>query len=284
LSVFIDDAQRLGYHLLRCYNIEGRRKTSGIVRMRLVCPNCDAEYEVAEKDIPSSGRDVQCSNCGTLWFQQSLSYEGADDQYSGLIDASNDLADSPTVQTEEVRQRSIDASVLAVLREEAEREATARRKESAQPIETQTEMGLSQPTSASSVVAKRIARMKGADPESRPAPRSQTRREMLPAIEEINSTLRATSERRTANSAPDAASVPHAGWGVNSFRNGFVLMFVVAAFGVFAYAMAPRIAQQLPAIAPYITNYVELADSARVWLDELMQQAISALRGLSDVI
>src|SRR3990167_3607508 len=37
--------------------------------MRLVCPNCDAEYEVDASVIPQSGRDVQCSNCGTAWFQ-----------------------------------------------------------------------------------------------------------------------------------------------------------------------------------------------------------------------
>ena len=37
--------------------------------MRLVCPNCDAEYEVDTSAIPLAGRDVQCSNCGHAWFQ-----------------------------------------------------------------------------------------------------------------------------------------------------------------------------------------------------------------------
>lgn len=37
--------------------------------MRLTCPNCSARYEVADSMIPPEGRDVQCSNCATTWFQ-----------------------------------------------------------------------------------------------------------------------------------------------------------------------------------------------------------------------
>ncbi len=40
--------------------------------MRLTCPNCDAQYEVDPSLIPVSGRDVQCSNCGSTWFQPPL--------------------------------------------------------------------------------------------------------------------------------------------------------------------------------------------------------------------
>ncbi|TNJ47655.1 zinc-ribbon domain-containing protein [Phaeobacter sp. B1627] len=39
--------------------------------MRLICPNCGAQYEVPEDVIPDEGRDVQCSNCGDTWFQSS---------------------------------------------------------------------------------------------------------------------------------------------------------------------------------------------------------------------
>ncbi|MEO0904736.1 MAG: zinc-ribbon domain-containing protein, partial [Pseudomonadota bacterium] len=37
--------------------------------MRLICPNCGAQYEVADDAIPPGGRDVQCSNCHLSWFQ-----------------------------------------------------------------------------------------------------------------------------------------------------------------------------------------------------------------------
>ncbi|WP_394153706.1 zinc-ribbon domain-containing protein [Loktanella salsilacus] len=37
--------------------------------MRLICPNCGAQYEVGLDVIPDDGRDVQCSNCGQTWFE-----------------------------------------------------------------------------------------------------------------------------------------------------------------------------------------------------------------------
>ncbi len=38
--------------------------------MRLTCPNCGAQYEVDDDAIPESGRDVQCSNCGHVWYER----------------------------------------------------------------------------------------------------------------------------------------------------------------------------------------------------------------------
>ena len=36
--------------------------------MRLKCPSCGAEYEVAAHLIPQGGRHVQCTACHTRWF------------------------------------------------------------------------------------------------------------------------------------------------------------------------------------------------------------------------
>ena len=37
--------------------------------MRLICPNCSAQYEIDATLVPDEGRDVQCSNCGKTWFE-----------------------------------------------------------------------------------------------------------------------------------------------------------------------------------------------------------------------
>lgn len=37
--------------------------------MRLVCPRCGAEYEIDDRLIPASGREVECSSCESAWFQ-----------------------------------------------------------------------------------------------------------------------------------------------------------------------------------------------------------------------
>ncbi len=47
--------------------------------MRLICPNCVAQYEVDEDVIPPEGRDVQCANCGHNWFQDSLQMLSTED-------------------------------------------------------------------------------------------------------------------------------------------------------------------------------------------------------------
>ncbi len=165
--------------------------------MRLVCPNCDAEYEVDDAAIPKGGRDVQCSNCGHAWYQNhpevEAEQEAEEDLYEPPAGAaasvpmaeapvpdsvaepeaepevevaasaepalvpfgdptppSSDTAliadpeDTPPPVITTAPQRSLDETVLAVLREEAERESAARKAEAAhQPvIETQTEMPL----------------------------------------------------------------------------------------------------------------------------------------------
>ncbi|MFD2440012.1 zinc-ribbon domain-containing protein [Paracoccus kondratievae] len=37
--------------------------------MRLTCPRCAAQYEIAESAIPPAGREVECSACGHVWRQ-----------------------------------------------------------------------------------------------------------------------------------------------------------------------------------------------------------------------
>lgn len=41
--------------------------------MLIVCPSCDAQYQVPESAIPPEGREVQCSSCDTKWHQEPAS-------------------------------------------------------------------------------------------------------------------------------------------------------------------------------------------------------------------
>lgn len=38
--------------------------------MRLTCPTCGAEYEIADAMVPAAGRHVQCTACHTRWFER----------------------------------------------------------------------------------------------------------------------------------------------------------------------------------------------------------------------
>lgn len=265
--------------------------------MRLVCPNCDAEYEVDASVIPDSGRDVQCSNCGTAWFQLPPEIEAeleAEEQlYEPPQPAVAHPAPLPESEPEPVPpehmapappdpmpRRSLDETLLAVLREEAEREQAQRAAE-AQPLQTQPDLGLPPPQVA---VARRIAKLKG-EPEVIPAaapvvpPKAQTRRELLPEIEEINSSLRASSERRTGQAAAISETMERGKAG--GFRSGFTLMLLVAVAGVAVYVMAPKLAAHIPAASGALERYVGAVDDGRVWLDGIMRWAISELRALT---
>jgi len=60
--------------------------------MRLICPNCVAQYEVDEDVIPPEGRDVQCANCGHNWFQDALQMLSTDAEIpSGTGDPDSDV-------------------------------------------------------------------------------------------------------------------------------------------------------------------------------------------------
>lgn len=247
--------------------------------MRLLCPNCDAEYEVDASVIPDNGRDVQCSNCGHAWFQLPPEAEAEMAAEEALYDAPAPVAAAlQTTVIEDLPRRSLDESVLAVLREEAERETEARRAE-AQGIEIQIEMGLQATNDTGGALARRIARLKG-EPAVPAVPiKPQTRREMLPEIEEINSSLRASSEKRGGEAAVAGATMAAPARKGSGFRNGFVLIVLVAVVLVAVYAMAPKIAAQIPGAAGALQAYIAGIDSLRVMLHEAIQGAIEWLRG-----
>ncbi|NOX39819.1 MAG: hypothetical protein GXP05_04695 [Alphaproteobacteria bacterium] len=85
--------------------------------MRLVCPNCAAQYEVDDSAIPENGRDVQCANCGNTWFQGPAAAADETGEQNGT-----EHLPAPT-------PRATDPSVLDILRREAEHETTVRNSE-----------------------------------------------------------------------------------------------------------------------------------------------------------
>jgi hypothetical protein len=124
-------------------------------------------------------------------------------------------------------------------------------------------------------VAQRVARMKGEEPA--PA-KPQSRRDMLPEIDEINTTLRASTERRAGDAGAVSDGLPGAG-DKSAFRSGFALSVVIGAVVVALYVMAPRLAQQIPGLEGVLTGYVAAIDGARLWLDGAMKAAIGMMRG-----
>lgn len=279
--------------------------------MRLICPNCDAQYEVAEDAIPEEGRDVQCSGCGHAWYQLSPAMleaqEGEADPF-GAADlvppaftsvpkapapafaappapepepspAQPDVQEAaPPAAPAATATRGLDEDALALLREEAEREVQARSREGHR-LEVQGDLGLEVP--APSLSARRVAQMRGLDmgnpaQQVDPVVKPNKGRDLLPDIEEINSTLR--PEAGALSGEDGAYNGASAIAGRRGFRSGFATMLVLALVVVAVYVAAPRISAEVPALARLMEGYVATVDALRLGLDRLMQQATAWLQ------
>ncbi|KIN60142.1 MJ0042 family finger-like domain protein [Sulfitobacter noctilucae] len=279
--------------------------------MRLTCPNCDAQYEVPDEVVPTAGRDVQCSNCGQTWFQHHPdNAPPEEDEETLTVDAPSEdeevsppppPAPPPSVGPE---RRQLDPAVADILRQEAEAEFEARKRRQSTPLESQPDLGLDtgEPTPPprpdmdeddadrrALEAKKRMARMRGeAEPAAEVAATAaamSSRRELLPDIEEINSTLR--NDSNTTGVDADVREGLGAGGQrkkSGGFRRGFisvVLIFVVLAL---LYIYAPKMSAMVPALEGVMTAYTGFIDQLRIslarglralltWLDVVASQS-----------
>lgn len=288
--------------------------------MRLICPNCGAQYEVPDDVIPDAGRDVQCSNCGNTWYQHHPDNdpELREELIASGLEPETTAGEMPEAETEaeeeappdpepepdpepaeptaqSPQRRSLDPSIAEVLREEAEREARARAAEGG--IETLPDLGLGEPEEEADrrarQVRERMARMKGLPDDPGPLPEVAaddtpvSRRDLLPDIDEINSSLRAASDRRPAKAAdhelPGEMERPETtvANGKSGFRRGFALALLLTALLWAAYSFAPRISAQVPALERTMTRYVAIMDQGRALLDEQVRKLLTQVDAMS---
>ncbi|WP_198144920.1 zinc-ribbon domain-containing protein [Pseudorhodobacter aquimaris] len=282
--------------------------------MRLVCPNCGAQYEVDTGAIPDSGRDVQCSDCGHAWFQAPLDIdfeaeearltpkaavrpaesvappqdpipEPAPTPASEPFGSPPPLYDHDDEDDDEEEQdaecapapqpvaprRGMDDSLLSVLREEADREAAVRRSEVPRPLEIQPDLGLEETAGAAKAVRDRLARLRVPEPVAEDTDKPTARRDLLPDIEEINSTLRASSENRHGEAdGPEQSAALDTEHSKAAFRSGFLLILLVAFLLMVTYMAAPKLVEQFPAAEGVLKSYVAAVNGLRLWLDQYL--------------
>ena len=257
--------------------------------MRLTCPNCQAEYEVDDRAIPDAGRDVQCSSCGHTWFQLSATAATP----TPTAEDEGDNAPAPRVEGTPARRRALDENIQSVLREEAEREKRARAAEGG--VEIQPELGVPAPSRAPAtntappVAAPFVAAPSvNASPTAADAPEEDeettevdhaARRNLLPDIEQINSTLRAggmTEAPGPALDSPQAALAAQDGHR-RGFRRGFSLVILLFAILLLLYGMEPRLAARFPALAGPLNALHSGIDQYRAWLDRQVMTVVAML-------
>ena len=180
--------------------------------------------------------------------------------------------EAPEASEEDPPRREVDAAVLGILREEAEREVAARRQERGEALETQTEMGL--PEAADDETGLRAVEDEIGEQVEAPGSRS----DLLPDVEEINSSLRPADQHEDGVGPDDPVAQEENKR--RGFRSGFVAIVTVAAVLVLTYVFAPQIVRTVPAAEPVVILYLDLADGARAGLDSAMARSVEGLAGL----
>ena len=273
--------------------------------MRLICPNCEAQYEVPSEVIPEGGRDVQCSNCGDTWFQHHPDHmppDTAEDhgKDSAATDSSNDEDshaveevetsrtepedDSPPSEENDLPKRQeLEPSVTDILREEATLEEATRSTETENRIETQPDLGISQDTEEDHTrhqqIRERMERLQDpsenidTDDETQQAAdlqdlQSGSRRDLLPNIEEITSSLSSADGgvdlTDTGTEIEPGKTKPSSG----AFLKGFLYAVLFTGLATAIYIFAPALESSIPALKGPLGHYTDMISTLRGTLNE----------------
>lgn len=247
----------------------------------------DATPETAPDSIESAVHSMVSETGGSV----SNAPDKAPDAEDALEPAPREQHEPKLSRDEEARfpvspsprpRRKIDQQVIDVLREEAEHEARLRSHENDSDLETQPDLGLESSVSAP-VTDPRAdqarARMQGLgdmagddDTNDLAEDPHAARRDLLPDIEEINSTLRSADDR-----SPEEAPVIVQGARRRrriGFRLGFGFTMLAASFVILAYVYNKEIIAAWPAGEAYVTSFVDMMNSARIWLDDKVTTAM----------
>lgn len=272
--------------------------------MRLVCPNCDAQYEVPDDVIPAEGRDVQCSNCAHSWFFHPTASDDELDDLTAIgeleipVEPPQSAEPNPTptdpAEADQVGPEETDTAgtanvehprpvppapqvapeVKEVLQAEAARELAAREAERA-PMEDQPDLGLDQQPDHQDETDQLDE-----DDDMPRSDASSTRRDLLPDIEEINSTLTPKTKRNQRPAeTPDQRQTKRRRHRFGR-RVGFILAVLLAGFAVSVYLYAPVITDRFPQYADALNTYVIWVNDVRGWLANTVGSAVSWFNNL----
>ena len=202
--------------------------------MRLVCPNCKANYEVPRHAVPIGGREVKCASCGHSWFQTRTKKSNDGE----LIEPENEVIkeDTEEVTSAASNQKKIDPSVIKILKEEAKREIEARDQE----------------RNKKNITSKNKRSFKN--------PRNSE-----PATLTKDAILKHQSKDALAEALDDKKTTK---------RSGFIFGLLIVLFALLAYTNSDQLISVLPAYEVYIVSYIELVDEIRLELNKLAGKVI----------
>ena len=208
--------------------------------MRLVCPNCKANYEIPPNAVPIGGREVKCDSCGHSWFQTRHKKTKEKKLTKPDIKIANE--DILEVESSESNKKKIDPSVIKILKEEAKREIEARDRE-------RTQKNIS---SKSKKSAKNVGDKEPTTLTREAILKHQSKDALAEALEDKKSTL--------------------------SF--GFIFGLLLVLFALLAYLFGEQLIIVFPETEIYFVSYIGLIDEIRLELNKLAGRVTFLLTNL----
>ncbi len=282
--------------------------------MRLICPKCDAQYNIADDAIPAGGRDVQCSTCGHTWFQTEMSRvlsrpvsrvlsrpipmavksEPVEPQKQNsrdvaAFDVPHQHAKADAGPMDGPRHRPVDDNIANILRQEAGREHNVPAPtKNAAPPKTQAEKKPAAPVDIEET-RKRIAQMteteggtrQGESPAAAAAAAiaASANPRAIPELGEINAVLRAREENRDADGLTEAEIIE--AQRRQGFRRGFFFVAGVFALIITPYVLSDQIIENLPQSRETMMQYVAVIDELRGSLNAFVGGIGDSIRAIT---
>lgn len=208
--------------------------------MRLVCPNCKANYEIPPNAVPIGGREVKCDSCGHSWFQTRHKKTKEKKLTKPDIKIANE--DIIEVESSESNKKKIDPSVIKILKEEAKREIEARDRE-------RTQKNIS---SKSKKSAKNVGDKEPTTLTREAILKHQSKDALAEALEDKKSTL--------------------------SF--GFIFGLLLVLFALLVYLFGEQLIIVFPETEIYFVSYIGFIDEIRLELNKLAGRVTFLLTNL----
>ncbi len=246
--------------------------------MRLKCPNCGAEYDVAASMIPQGGRHVQCTACHTRWFVSPP--QGPDPSEDRIIERLEAWSSRP-------RPVAVAEPAAALPPEVTEYGPGERRPDAADPDgdETfvwqnpvpepeqgaaedaeagapETEDGSGSGTGDAGAPLADTATMRPGIPQPRAVPEQQEAPVADPRAPDTPAPAAGRSASRLDLTVdPDAApSLPAP---QSRFAKGLAMALAAFVVALAVYSFQDIIVARVPAVAPAIEAYVQVVDDLR---------------------
>lgn len=263
-----------------------------MAEIRLICPECATEYRLPDSVIPETGREVECTACGRVWWASRTGEEihrpapqRALPVVPAVIPATSDLQGSAVVRHEALPRaaaqpteaattasgtaspgvelpplnRRLPDRVLSILRDEVEHERKARAAED----KTSAEPGLATVATdpewpATTITGPLFGTMQQPTEATAPAEPASQNTPVIAAVPIVATPL----------TAPEKGRKRRPGYGA-----GFGLAAMVAALAVALYLLAPGLSGSGD-FGDGLMQYRQQVDAGRQWLDQQAKDLI----------